>query len=104
MHHRLNDEAVLGAVRAAEGRGFGADAMIGVGIGGAKSALNEFDKPEKTGFVGTVLISPKRHGYETSELMYNWIANGKEPPKLTLTTGKLMNRENQAEVRKEFGL
>jgi L-arabinose transport system substrate-binding protein len=100
----LNDEAVLGAVRAAEGRGFGADAMIGVGIGGAKSALNEFDKPEKTGFVGTVLISPKRHGYETSELMYNWIANGKEPPKLTLTTGKLMNRENQAEVRKEFGL
>src|ERR1700724_2956478 len=58
----LNDEAVLGAVRAAEGRGGGADSMIGVGIGGAASALNEFSKPEPTGFFGTVLISPKRHG------------------------------------------
>ena len=100
----LNDEAVLGAVRAAEGRGVGADSMIGVGIGGAASALNEFSKPEPTGFFGTVLISPKRHGYETSIDMYNWIANNQEPPKLTLTSGKLMNRENQKEVRAEYGL
>jgi L-arabinose transport system substrate-binding protein len=100
----LNDEAVLGAVRAAEGRGVGADSMIGVGIGGAASALNEFSKPEPTGFFGTVLISPKRHGYETSIDMYNWITNNQEPPKLTLTSGKLMNRDNQKEVRAEYGL
>src|SRR5258708_33825418 len=62
----LNDEAVLGTVRAAEGRGVGADNMIGVGIGGAQSAINEFNKPNPTGFFVTVLISPKRHGYETS--------------------------------------
>jgi L-arabinose transport system substrate-binding protein len=91
-------------VRAAEGRGVGADNMIGVGIGGAASALNEFNKPETTGFFGTVLISPKRHGYETSIDMYNWIAKNQEPPKLTLTSGKLMNRENQKEVRAEYGL
>jgi L-arabinose transport system substrate-binding protein len=36
--------------------------------------------------------------------MYNWIANNQEPPKLTLTSGKLMNRENQKEVRAEYGL
>ena len=58
----LNDEAVLGAVRAAEGRGFKADNMIGIGIGGTESALNEFKKPTPTGFYGTVIISPKRHG------------------------------------------
>jgi L-arabinose transport system substrate-binding protein len=100
----LNDEAVLGAVRAAEGRGIGADKMIGVGIGGAQSAINEFNKPNPTGFFGTVLISPKRHGYETSMLMYDWITQGQEPPKLTLTSGKLMNRQNLKDVRQEFGL
>ncbi|MEX1827955.1 arabinose ABC transporter substrate-binding protein [Luteibacter sp. CQ10] len=100
----LNDEAVLGAVRAAEGRGFRADDMIGVGIGGSRSALNEFDKPEATGFFGSVLISPKRHGYETSVNMYEWIKNDKAPPALTLTTGKLITKANSTEVRKEMGL
>jgi L-arabinose transport system substrate-binding protein len=100
----LNDEAVLGTVRAAEGRGISADNMIGVGIGGAQSAINEFNKPNPTGFFGTVLISPKRHGYETSLLMYDWIAQKQEPPKLTLTSGKLMNRENLKAIRQEFGL
>jgi L-arabinose transport system substrate-binding protein len=100
----LNDEAVLGAVRAAEGRGFKADNMIGIGIGGSDSALNEFKKPNATGFFGTVIISPKRHGEETSELMYAWITQGKEPPKLTLTQGMLATRDNVENVRKEMGL
>ena len=98
----LNDEAVLGAVRAAEGRGFKADNMIG--IGGSDSALNEFKKPNPTGFFGTVIISPKRHGEETSDLMYTWITTGKEPPKLTLTTGMLATRENVKDVREKMGL
>lgn len=100
----LNDEAVLGAVRAAESRGFKAADMIGVGIGGSNSALNEFKKPEATGFYGTVLISPKRHGYETSVNMYEWIKDGKAPPMLTLTTGMLMTRSNIEQVRKAMGL
>jgi len=95
----LNDEAVLGAVRAAEGRGMRRDAMIGVGIGGSKTALNEFLKPQPTGFFGTVLISPKRHGYETAANLYEWIAKGKVPAPVTLTSGILMNRENHARVR-----
>jgi L-arabinose transport system substrate-binding protein len=100
----LNDEGVLGAVRAAEGRGFKADNMIGVGIGGSDSALNEFKKPNPTGFFATVIISPKRHGEETSTLMYDWIKDGKEPPKLTLTSGMLATRDNVAEVREKMGL
>jgi len=100
----LNDEAVLGAVRATETVGIPADSMIGVGIGGADSAINEFKKPTATGFFGTVIISPKRHGYETALNMYEWVANGKEPEKLILTAGQLALRDNYEAVRKELGI
>ncbi len=100
----LNDEAVLGAVRATETVGIPADSMIGIGIGGADSAINEFKKPSATGFFGTVIISPKRHGYETALNMYEWIANGKEPEKLILTAGQLALRDNYEAVRKELGI
>ncbi len=100
----LNDEAVLGAVRATETVGIPADNMIGIGIGGADSAINEFKKPSATGFYGTVIISPKRHGYETALNMYEWIANGKEPEKLILTAGQLALRDNYEAVRKELGI
>ncbi|MDW9568871.1 substrate-binding domain-containing protein [Sinorhizobium meliloti] len=100
----LNDEAVLGAVRATETVGIPADSMIGIGIGGADSAINEFKKRSATGFFGTVIISPKRHGYETALNMYEWIANGKEPDKLILTAGQLALRDNYEAVRKELGI
>lgn len=100
----LNDEAVLGAVRATETVGIPADSMIGIGIGGADSAINEFNKPSATGFFGTVIISPKRHGYETALNMYEWIANDKEPEKLILTAGQLALRDNYEAVRKELGI
>lgn len=100
----LNDEAVLGAVRASESVGIAPDSMIGVGIGGAESAINEFKKPSATGFFGTVIISPKRHGYETAINMYDWIANGKTPPMLTLTAGSLALRGDYVKVRKDLGI
>jgi L-arabinose transport system substrate-binding protein len=100
----LNDEAVLGAVRASETVGITPENFIGVGIGGADSAINEFKKPTATGFFGTVIISPKRHGYETALNMYDWVANGKEPPALTLTAGELALRDDYQEVRKSLGI
>lgn len=100
----LNDEAVLGAVRATESVGIPAENVIGVGIGGADSAINEFKKPSPTGFYGTVIISPKRHGYETAINMYEWIANDKEPEKLILTSGQLALRDNYEAVRAELGI
>ena len=99
----LNDEAVLGAVRASESVGISADNMIGVGIG-ADSAINEFKKADKTGFVGTVIISPKRHGYETAINMYEWVAKNKEPEKLILTAGALAKRGDYQKVRKDLGI
>lgn len=100
----LNDEAALGAVRAGEGRGIKADAMLAIGIGGSQTALNEFTKPTATGFFGTVLISPKRHGYETATMVFEWATQGKQPPAVTLTSGVLMTRQNQADIRKQMGL
>ncbi len=100
----LNDEAVLGAVRASETVGITPDNFIGVGIGGADSAINEFKKPTATGFFGTVIISPKRHGYETALNMYDWVANDKAPPALTLTSGELALRDTYVEVRKSLGI
>ncbi len=100
----LNDEAALGSVRALEGKGFKADSVISVGIGGSASALNEFAKSEPTGLFGTVLISPKRHGYETAMNMYEWIKNDKAPESLILTSGFSATRANIKEVRVEAGL
>ncbi|WP_417259940.1 arabinose ABC transporter substrate-binding protein [Celeribacter sp.] len=100
----LNDEAVLGAVRAAESVGISPDHMIGVGIGGSDSAINEFEKPDATGFYGTVIISPKRHGYETAMNMYEWITEGKEPDPLILTSGALATRDDYKEVRASLGI
>jgi L-arabinose transport system substrate-binding protein len=51
-----------------------------------------------------VIISPKRRGYETALNMYDWIANNKEPAKLTLTAGALAKRDDYQKVRKDLGI
>jgi len=98
----MNDEAVLGAVRALEGRGLGAESVIGVGIGG-DTGLVDFRKETLTGFFAAVVISPKRHGYETVEHMYRWIKDGIAPPRLTFTAGTLVTRETYEKVMREEG-
>lgn len=99
----MNDEGVSGAVRAMEGRGFSIDTMIGIGIGG-NSSIAEFERPTPSGFYATCLISPRRHGYETAEMLHKWVAEGIEPPKDTRTAGIIITRENCVQVMKEQGL
>jgi L-arabinose transport system substrate-binding protein len=98
-----NDSAVLGAVRALEGRGFGADTAIGVGINGT-DCIVELEKEKPTAFFGSILLSAKSHGYQTSEMMYRWIKDGVEPPLDTRTVGVLITRENFRQVLKEQGV
>ncbi|MDC7228665.1 MAG: arabinose ABC transporter substrate-binding protein [Spirochaetales bacterium] len=100
----LNDEAALGAIRAMEGNGFAVEDICGVGIGGSGTAVSEFQKEEVTGFYATALISPKRHGYETSEYLYKWITEGVEPPATTWTTAVMIGRDNYVEEMKANGL
>jgi L-arabinose transport system substrate-binding protein len=99
----VNDEGVLGALRALEQRGYAADDIVAIGIG-AGDGLMEWNKQEETGYFACALISPVRHGYETSELMYKWIKDGIEPPKTIYTAGELVTRENYKERAKALGL
>jgi ABC-type sugar transport system, periplasmic component len=99
----VNEEGVIGTIRAMEGRGFNADTIIGIGIG-AGIGINEFLKEKPTGFFATSAISPYRHGYETTKLLYDWIKNNKKPPMDTRTSGYICTRENYKEVMEKIGL
>lgn len=99
----VNDEGVLGTLRAMEGRGFTAENVIGIGIG-AGVGLLEFEKEMPTGYFATCMISPLRHGYETTELLYKWVKDGVEPPKDTRTKGVMATRENYKQVVQDLGL
>lgn len=98
-----NDNAVLGAVRALEGRGFGHESVIAIGINGT-DCIDELRKPAPTGFFGSILLTPRRHGFETAERMYKWVQDGVEPPKLTYTSGILIHRGNFEQVLREQGI
>ncbi len=99
----MNDTGAMGAVRATEQFKIPAADVIGIGING-DSALEDFKKPEPTGLFGSILLQAKRHGFETSDMMFHWIKDGKEPPKITFTDGILITRENYVKVLDEQGL
>ncbi|MEW5816671.1 MAG: arabinose ABC transporter substrate-binding protein [Spirochaetota bacterium] len=99
----INDEGVLGAIRAMENRGFDASSSIGIGIG-ASSGLKEFNKEQVTGFYATCVIDPYQHGYKTTEMLYKWIKDGVEPPKDIRTPGRIVTRENYKKVLRDLGL
>lgn len=97
----MNDEAVLGGVRASEGLGLKAEEVIGVGIGGSGTADAEFTKAQPTGLFASILLSPKRHGYDTTLAMYRWVKEGVRPAALVFTDGAVMTRENYKQLLAE---
>ncbi len=99
----MNDTTVIGAVRAMEGRGISSDNIIGVGINGTDAVI-EFEKAEETGLYGSILLSAKRHGYDTTMMMYEWVVTGNEPDMLTFTDGELITRETYEAVMRDHGL
>lgn len=102
--YALNEESVLGGVRATEQYGLAAEDVIGVGINGSGAAFAEFSRDNTTGFHGTVAVSSTMHGRQTAEELYRWISEDKQPPANTETSGVLMTRENWQEVREDLGL
>jgi len=90
-------------VRAMEQVNIPVENVVGIGIGGS-SCLVEFQKKKPTGFYATALISPKQHGYETTEQLYKWIKDGTKPPMRVLTGAILINRQTYAKIMKEQGL
>jgi L-arabinose transport system substrate-binding protein len=97
------DNFVLGAVRALENRGLGPNDAIAVGINGT-DCIVEFEKPNPTAFFASVLLAPKRHGYDTVAMLHRWVTKGEEPPLDTRTEGILITRETFARVLAEQGI
>jgi L-arabinose transport system substrate-binding protein len=84
--HACNDEGVMGAVRALEQAGIGAENTIGVGIGG-QLACEEFKKDEVTGFRGTIYVDSAVHGQMAVRLMHAYLTAGTEIPARTIIDG-----------------
>ena len=100
----MNDNTVLGGVRATEGQGFASSNVIGIGINGV-DAVNELAKSSATGFFGSLLPSPDINGYKSSELLYKWVTEDIMPPKFVeVTDVVLLSRENYKEELKKKGL
>jgi L-arabinose transport system substrate-binding protein len=102
--YALNEESVLGGVRATEQYGIAPEDVIGVGINGSGAAFAEFSRENPTGFHGTVAVSSTMHGRQTAEDLYRWITEDEKPQANTETSGTLMTRDNWQEVRDELGL
>ncbi|MBK7877734.1 MAG: substrate-binding domain-containing protein [Planctomycetes bacterium] len=99
----MNDNSVLGAVRALEGRGFDADHVIAIGINGT-DCIEELRKAKPTGFYGSMLLSAREHGHRTISMLHAWCKDGVEPPLDTRTTGILITRSNFEQVLAEQGV
>ncbi|MCD8350292.1 MAG: substrate-binding domain-containing protein [Planctomycetaceae bacterium] len=97
-----NDNCVLGAVRAMEGRGLRPADMVGIGINGTDCII-ELEKPTETGFFGSMLLSARQHGWGATEFVYKWVTEGIEPPKDFRTEGVFITRANFRQVLKDEG-
>nr|WP_263262458.1 substrate-binding domain-containing protein [Pseudomonas sp. RIT-PI-S] len=99
----MNDNTVLGGVRATESAGFKPANVIGIGINGT-DAIGELKKPD-SGFFGSMLPSPHIEGERTATLVYEWVTTGKEPPKYTaMDEVTLITRANFKQELEKIGL
>ncbi|AAU36670.1 MULTISPECIES: arabinose ABC transporter substrate-binding protein [Basfia] len=100
----MNDNTVLGGVRATEGQGFKPENVVAIGINGV-DAVNELSKPRATGFLGSLLPSPDIHGYRSVELLTKWIREGVEPEKyIAVQDVVFLKRDNFKEELSKKGL
>lgn len=97
----MNDNTVLGGIRATEGQGFTAKNVVGIGINGV-DAVDELAKSSETGFYGSLLPSPGVHGFKSMESLYRWVEEDLQPEKfLEVTNFVLLTRDNyQSELGK----
>ena len=64
-------------------------------------AVEEFKKEKATSVAASILMRADEHGYKSTEMLYQWIKDGKEPPLDTRTAGLVVNRENFTKEFKE---
>lgn len=96
------DAPVIAAMRAAEGKGIGANNLIGVGIGGL-DVQGELQR--ESGFFGSLVLSPKAIAYDAVKAIIAALEEGEAKSTLpTFVTGTMMTRANQAQVVKDLEL
>ena len=66
--------------------------------------IGEFEKQKPSALYGSILLDVRQHGFLTTEMVYRWIVEGKEPAKDTRTAGMLIHRGNFKEILKEQGI
>jgi len=94
----VNDDTVVGAVRAVEQLRFSPADAIGIGINGSGPAIAEFQKRSATAFQGSIALPTAFHGSQSALNLVEWIRTGRRPPANTVTTGVLMTRANWREI------
>ena len=95
--YSCNDDGVLGAWRALQNAGIGADKVIGVGING-QLAAEEFKKGEPSGLRASLMAQAKGHGATAIQFIYDYVANGKEIPQTTFIPAAVMTPDNYKEL------
>ena len=88
-----NDDCVIGGVRALADLDVESKNILSFGINCSSLAVEELKKDDN-GFLGSVKLDVKRHGYGSVEMMYKWIKFKEEPPLLTFTTGTLFTSDD----------
>jgi L-arabinose transport system substrate-binding protein len=99
----MNDNTVLGGVRATESAGFAAANVIGIGINGT-DAKGELQKAN-SGFFGSMLPSPHIEGAKSATDVFLWVTKGVEPAKYTaMDDVTLITRANFKQELEKIGL
>lgn len=101
IFYSCNDDGVLGAARALENSGYGADQGIGIGIDGSR-ACDAFGNGRESTFRGTMWFNAANHGKDAVNLLIDAIRNGTEMPENTFSQPELVNMDNFADY--EAGL
>ena len=99
IFYSCNDDGVIGAARALENSGYGADQGMGIGIDGSR-ACDAFGSGKPTAFRGTMWLNSENHGATAVKLLVAAIKDGTELPTQTFTDPEFINAENFASTYK----
>lgn len=89
----MNDDCVIGGLRALDRLGVSKDNVLAFGINGSSLAEEELLK-NKLGLLGSVKLQASVHGYDSVEYMYKWLFSKREPEKMIVTNGILITKDD----------
>jgi len=98
-----NDEGVLGTLNSLATAGISDDNVIGVGLG-AYEACRPWAAGQSSGFRAALFISGLDVGATASQVLYDAVVNGIEPPAETFAPTSIVTPDNYAELMDSISL